>query len=32
MGPGMVGDEGGTRKRFDAVVIDMHPQTLTDQL
>jgi len=25
--PRMLGDEGGTQKRFDAIVIDMHPQT-----
>ncbi len=30
--PRMVDDEGGAQKGFDAVVIDMHPQTLTDQL
>lgn len=32
MGPRMLGDEGGTQKRFDAIVIDMHPQTLANQL
>ena len=25
--PGMVSDEGGAQKGFDAIVIDMHPQT-----
>ena len=30
--PRMLDDEGGTQEGFDAVVIDMHPQPLTDQL
>ena len=30
--PRMLDDEGGAQKGFDAVVIDMHPQTLANQL
>ncbi|MGV8988487.1 MAG: hypothetical protein ACOH2H_19650 [Cypionkella sp.] len=30
--PWTVGDGSGAQEGFDAVVIDMHPQTLTNQL
>ena len=30
--PRMVDDERGAQKGFDAVIIDMHPQTLADEL
>jgi hypothetical protein len=30
--PGMVDDERGTQEGFDAIVTDMHPQTLANQL
>ena len=30
--PRMVDDEGSAQVGFDAVIIDMHPQTLADEL
>ncbi len=31
-GPGMSHDEGATQKRLDAIIVEVNPQTLADQL